>query len=67
MSCIEPDRNSADMVGDLQATVLHRAHDLAVLLSEDPVMRACADPEFHRQTMCAMRAIARNCGFNADT
>ena len=63
MSCIEPDTNSADDIGDLQTTVLFRAMDLAVRVSEDPIGRSCIDPEIHRQTLCAMRAIARSCGF----
>lgn len=67
MSCIEPDTNPDDDIGGLQAMVLHRATDLAQRVSEDPVDRSRVDPEMHRQTMCAMRAIARNCGFNAST
>ncbi len=67
MSCIEPDTNARDIVGDLQASVLHRSQDLAILTGEDPALRSYADPEFYRQTMCAMRMFARNCGFNADT
>ena len=67
MNCVEPDTNTEDDIGDLQVTVLHRATDLAVRVSEDPTGRAWVDPEIYRQTMCAMRAIARTCGFNADT
>ncbi len=66
-SCIEPDTNPADDVGFLQTAILHRAVDLAVRVSDDPVGRACVDPEIYRQTMCAMRCIARNCGLDAHT
>ncbi len=65
MNCIEPDTNAADDIGDLQIIVLHRAIDLAVRISEDPIGRAWVDPEIYRQTMCAMRSIARNCGLDA--
>ncbi len=62
MSCIEPDTNSADEVGFLQSSALHRLMDLAVRVSEDPVGRAWVDPEMHRQMKCAIRAIERTCG-----